>query len=176
MTRLALLAGIALLLPASVPGQGFPASQRATLTQHVAHTKIEVSYGRPAARGRTLFGDVVRWDAVWHPGADAATRFTVDRDITVEGKELKAGEYSLWMIPRDGKPWTVIFNSAAKVFHRPYPGEATDVLRIDVTPETLSHLESMTIDFPKVLADDAVLRIQWGTTAVSLALKAPYRP
>ena len=175
MRHPALLLLLALALPATAAAQ-FPASQRATLTQNVAVTKIEVSYGRPVARGRTLFGQLVRWDEVWHPGADQATKISIDHDITIEGQQLKAGDYSLWMIPREGKPWTVIFNSKAQTFHRPYPGEATDVLRVDVTPETFSHVESMTIDFPSVSGDDATMRIQWGTAGVSLKIKAPYRP
>jgi hypothetical protein len=175
MNRTLLLA-IAAAIPAVLPAQGFPPSQRATLIQNVALTKIEVSYGRPVARGRALFGQLVKWDEIWHPGADRSSKLSIDHDITVEGQPLKAGAYSLWMIPRDGKAWTVIFSSDAEAFHRPYPGEAKDVLRVDVTPETFSHVESMTIDFPSVQSDDAVLRIQWGTTGVSLKLKAPYRP
>ena len=172
----ALSFALAVAIPALLPAQGFPASQRASVSQNVAHTKIDIEYGRPVARGRTLFGQLVKWDEVWHPGADRATKISIDHDVTIEGQPLKAGEYSLWMIPRDGKPWTVIFNSKAQTFHRPYPGDSTDVLRVDVTPETFSHVESMTVDFPSVSADDAVMRIQWGTAGVSLKLKAPYRP
>ena len=176
MNRHAIRLFLALALPTVAAAQGFPPSQRQTITQNVALTKIEISYGRPVARGRELFGKLVPWNEVWHPGADSATRVSIDHDITVSGHPLKAGEYSLWLIARDGQPWTVIFNSAARVFHRPYGREATEALRLDVTPETFSHVESLTIDFPKVLSDDAILRIQWGTTAVSLNIKAPYRP
>lgn len=175
MRLLFLTFGIAALAANAACAQGFPASQRQTVTQNVALTKIDLSYGRPVARGRELWGKLVPWDAIWHPGADSATRIAIDHDITVEGKPLKAGEYSLWLIPRDGKPWTVIFNGAAHVFHRPYVGEASEALRVDVMPETFSHVESMTIDFPKVLMHDAIMRIQWGTTGVSLDLKAPWR-
>jgi hypothetical protein len=171
------LAAIALMaLPAIACAQGFPASQRQTITQNVALTKLEVTYGRPVARGRPLFGQLVPWDEVWQPGADQATELTFDHDITVEGKELKAGTYTLWLVARDGKPWTVIFNSAVHVFHKPYTYQSTEVLRIDVAPETITHVESLTIDFPRVLAHDAVLRIHWGTQAVSVKINAPYRP
>jgi hypothetical protein len=159
-----------------LPAQGYPPSQRQTIVQNVALTRIEIAYGRPVARGRELFGKLVPWDTVWHPGADSASRMSFDHDITVEGKTLKAGEYSLWLVARNGKPWTVIFSRAAHVFHRPYPGEGEDVLRVDVMPETASHVESMTIDFPMVLRDEATLRIHWGTTAVPLHLKAAWKP
>jgi hypothetical protein len=166
----------ALVLPSVAHAQGFPASQRQAITQNVALTKLEVSYGRPVAKGRELFGKLVPWNEVWHPGADEATKLKLDHDVTVDGQALKAGEYSLWLIAREGKPWTVIFNSAANVWHRPYRYESTEVLRVDVSPETVSHVESMTIDFPMVLSDDAVLRISWGTTALTMKIKAPYRP
>lgn len=175
MNRLTHAALAMLAIPGIAAAQGFPASQRQTITQNVALTRIEISYGRPVARGRELWGKLVPWNEIWHPGADSATRVSIDHDITVEGKPLKTGEYSLWLIPRDGKPWTVIFNSAARVFHRPYAGEATEVLRVDVAPEVLSPVESLTIDFPKVLMSDAVMRIQWGTTGVSVNIKAPWR-
>src|SRR5262249_641321 len=74
------------------------------------------------------------------------------------------------------KPWTVIFSRAVHVFHRPYPGEAQDVLRFDVTPESASHMETMAIEFPVVLREDAVMRIHWGTTALPIRIQAPYKP
>ncbi len=156
--------------------QGYPFSQRGTVSQYVALTTITVSYGRPVARGRALFGQLVPWDSVWHPGADSATRVVFDHDVKVEGHELKAGEYSLWLVPREHRPWTVIFSRAAHVFHKPYPGEADDVLRVDVTPEPASDVETLEIEFPLVLRDEAVMRIHWGTIGVPIRIKAPYKP
>lgn len=164
--------------PAVCVAQIYPVSQRASVTQDVAFTRITVDYGRPVARGRTLFGaaGVVKWDRVWHPGADSATRVTISRDILLEGKALRAGQYTLWLIPRERNPWTVIVSSAAHVFHIPYPGEAQDVMRLNVMPERGSHTESLAIYFPMVSADSAVMRIHWGETVVPLRIRAPYRP
>jgi len=159
-----------------VRAQGYPPSQRGTVTQNVAFTEISVSYGRPVARGRELFGALVPWDSVWHPGADSATRVTFNHDVLLEGKPLRAGEYTLWLIPREHAPWTVIVSRAAHVFHLPYPGEQFDVLRVDVTPEQVSSVESFTIYFPMVLRDEAVMRLHWGTTALPIRIKAPFRP
>jgi len=156
--------------------QGYPASQRGSVSQLVAFTEISVAYGRPVARGRALFGALVPWDRVWHPGADSATRITFSRDVIIEGRPLRAGEYSLWLIPHERAPWTVIFSSAAHTFHIPYPGASLDVLRVDVTPEQASHVESFAIYFPSVVRDEAVLRLHWGTTAVPVRIKSPFRP
>lgn len=156
--------------------QGYPFSQRGTVTQMVAFTEIAVSYGRPVARGRDLFGSLVPWDSIWHPGADSATRVTFSHDVLFEGKSLRAGEYSLWLIPREHAPWTVIVSRAAHVFHKPYPGSKFDVLRVDVRPEQASKMESLAIYFPMVLRDAAVMRVHWGTTAVPIRLEAPFKP
>ena len=175
--RLALVTvGAALCLPTTSPAQGYPFSQRSTLSQSVALTDITISYGRPLARGRELFGRLVPWDSIWHPGADSATRIAFTHDVRLEGHDVKAGEYSIWLVPREHAPWTFILNSQARAFHKPYAGAGSEVLRADVTPETASHMESMAIYFPVVRRDSAVMRIHWGTTAVPLRITAPYRP
>lgn len=174
-----LLAGVLLLLSASaIPAlaQGYPFSQRAMVAQNIAHTELTIRYGRPVARGRVLFPDLVRYDRAWNPGADSATRLTISRDIEVEGTTLAAGEYSLWVIPRAAAPWTVIFSRAAHVFHTPYPGEAHDALRVDVTPEQGAHMETLAFYFPVVVREDAELRLHWGTTIVPLRIRAPAVP
>ena len=156
--------------------QGYPFSQRGSVTQHVAHTTVAAEYGRPVARGRALFGQLVPWDSVWHPGADSATRISFDHPVRLEGQEVGAGEYSLWLIPRASRPWTVILSRAAHVFHKPYPGASRDAYRIDVSPERGAHMESLAIYFPSVLRADAVLRIHWGETVLPIRVSAPYSP
>ena len=170
----------AIALGAASPclGQGFPASQRARVEQTVAFTDISVVYGRPVARGRVLFGDsaLVKWNAIWHPGADSATIVKFTHDVLLEGKDVKAGEYSVWLLPRATGAWTFILSRAAHVFHQPYPGEAEDYLRLEVTPEHGAHMETMAFYFPVVLRDEAVMRIHWGDMIVPVKIKAPFRP
>src|SRR5574341_95558 len=96
--------------PAATAQDGIPFSQHGTVTQRVGYTNIAISYNRPVARGRTLFGGVVRWGRVWNPGADSATTIAFSRDVAVEGRALPAGRYSLWVIPDSSAPWTVIFS------------------------------------------------------------------
>jgi hypothetical protein len=157
-------------------GQGYPFSQRGSVAQDVAFTEITVTYGRPVARGRALFGKLVPWDSVWHPGADSATRVTFNHDVLIEGQKVEAGEYSLWLVPRESAPWTLILNRAAHTFHKPYPGASLDALRVPVTAEHLSHVETLAIYFPLVLRDKAMMRIHWGDTGVSVHIEAPFRP
>lgn len=176
LVAVSLTVAAAIAVPCLGSAQGFPFSQRGSVSQTVAFTELTVSYGRPIARGRALFGQLVPWDSVWHPGADSATRITVSHDVIIEGHTLEAGEYSIWLVPRERGPWTFIVSRAAHVFHKPYPGSSADVLRIEVAPEQGMHMETLAIYFPVVLRDEAVMRVHWGQTMVPLRIKAPYRP
>ena len=182
MTARRSILGIALTVASlatagSAQAQGYPFSQRGVTSQTVAFTEITVRYGRPVARGRILFADsaLVSYGKIWHPGADSASIISFSHDVLVEGQPVKAGEYSLWLLPRNGA-WTFILSSAAHVFHTPYPGTDRDALRVDLTPERISHMETMAIYFPVVLRDEAVMRIHWGEFALPVRIKAPWRP
>jgi len=150
----------------------YPRSQHGSVSQHIQGTEVTISYNRPVARGRALFGGLVAWNRIWHPGADSATTISFSKDVTIDGQPLKAGRYSLWTIPEESKPWTVIFNRGVGGWHTNYPGESQDALRLTVRPDSGSYLETLTYYFPLVDADSAVLRLQWGTTIVPLKIKA----
>ena len=147
-------------------------SQAAAVSQRVANTEITITYSRPVARGRELFGTLVPYDQVWNPGADRATAMAVTRDVQIDGRPLKAGRYSLWAIPRRDS-WTIIFSRAADVYHTPYPGENQDALRLEARPEQGPHMEALCFYFPIVEGKDAVLRMHWGNVMVPLAITVP---
>lgn len=181
MTRLLFVFAIAVPLVVPCAGgeaQGYPFSQRAEVSQNVAFTEITIRYGRPVARGRLLFSDtgLVRYGTTWNPGADSASRVRFSRDVLVEGREVKAGDYSIWAIPRATGAWTFILSRAAHVFHTPYPGEPHDALRLDVMPERGAHMETLAYYFPVVLRDEATLRLHWGDVILPVRIKAPWRP
>jgi len=157
---------------AIIPLAQVRASQAAAVSQRVANTEITVTYSRPVARGRELFGSIVPYGQVWNPGADQATAVTFSRDVTINGEALAAGQYSIWAVPGPDR-WAWIFSRAANVYHTPYPGEAQDALRLELTPETAPHAEVMTFDFPLVEGKEAVLRFHWGTTALPLTVVVP---
>ncbi len=159
------------LLPPALHAQ-FPRSQHGSVTQQIQATQISISYNRPVARGRELFGALVPWGRRWHPGADSATTISFSKDVMIEGHRLAAGHYSLWTIPEQPpKSWTVIFNRGVGGWHTNYPGESQDALRVTVSADTASYMETLTYYFPLVDADSAVLRLQWGTVAVPLKIK-----
>lgn len=147
-------------------------SQAGAVSQRIANTEITITYSRPVARGRELFGGIVPYGDVWNPGADRATAMAVTRDVQINGQSLPAGKYSVWAVPGPTS-WTVIFSRAADVYHTPYPGEADDALRLDVAVEAGPHHDVLTFDFPFVEGKDAVLSLKWGTVVVPLSITVP---
>ena len=157
---------------AIIPLEQVSKSQAAVVSQHIANTEITITYSRPVARGRQLFGALVPYGQVWNPGADQATAMAVTRNVQVNKQPLQAGKYSLWAIPRQ-ESWTIIFSRAAEVYHTPYPGEGQDALRLEVRPEQGPHMEVLCFYFPVVEGKDAVLRLHWGNVMVPLAITVP---
>ena len=79
-------------------------SQRGTVTQKIANTDISIEYGRPVARGRELYGSLVPYGRIWHPGANDATSMTVGRitltPSTVATRPAGPGVSSVAPVPR----------------------------------------------------------------------------
>ena len=147
-------------------------SQSGAVSQEIANTSITITYDRPVARGRELFGGIVPFGDIWNPGANDATAIELSRDVTINGNALAAGKYSLWAIP-DPNRWTIIFNSQADVYHTPYPGEETDALRFMASPRLGEHMETMAFYFSAVEKKTAELRLHWGDTFIPFEIAVP---
>ena len=144
------------------------ASEIATVSQTVDGTVMSMEYYRPVARGRELFGKLVRWGATWTPGANWATTFEADKDVRINGHLLPKGKYAIWMIPRESEEWTVIFHRKARAFHVERPSQKDEELRVTVKPVQGDHMETLMWYFPVVGPDGATLRMHWGTTFIPL--------
>src|SRR5258706_8129463 len=75
------------------------ASQEAHVGQTIGVTDIGVSYHRPGANGRRIFGGLVPYGVIWRAGANENTIISFSTPVKIEGKDLPAGSYSLFMIP-----------------------------------------------------------------------------
>lgn len=166
----ALVFALLTLSAATACAQSPRPSQRAELLQMLDSNQIRVRYIRPVARGRALFGSLVRYGNVWTPSADSAMLISFTRDVEIEGKSLKAGSYSVWAIP-DSAQWTLIFNRTARAFHLRSYSESEDALRVSAKVDSLPYVETLTASFPLVDARKAILQLQWGTTVVSVHIE-----
>jgi hypothetical protein len=111
-------------------------SARDTLAATVGTAHLTVDYARPHRRGRDIFGSVVPWGQVWRTGANAATGFTTDADLTINGTRIAKGSYTLWTLPTP-EGATLIVNSQTGQWGTQYD-ESKDFARIKLAREQLA--------------------------------------
>ncbi len=128
--------------------------------QTVGFTDVRIVYSRPGVKGRTIWGKLVPYDAVWRAGANEATKITFSTDVTIEGKKLKKGSYSFFAIPgKNG--WTIIFNKVADQWGAFEYNESEDALRIKVKTEKGNWQEWLAYTISKTSDTAAIIRLEW---------------
>jgi hypothetical protein len=70
-------------------------SPDAALRFEVGGNEALLCYGRPAARGRTVFGDLVPFGELWRTGANEPTVLQLSFDADVAGLGVALGKYTL---------------------------------------------------------------------------------
>jgi hypothetical protein len=129
---------------------------------------VSVRYGRPYKNGRDIFGGLVPYGKVYRLGADSATTITFDKDVEFAGKPVKAGTYTLFVIPNK-ESWTIILNSQPGQWgaysYDKYKDK--DVLHVDVPVKKADKVvEQLTISFP-----ESSMLIEWDQTQVTVPVR-----
>ncbi|WP_428656300.1 DUF2911 domain-containing protein [Runella sp.] len=149
------------------------ASPEATAEYKKDGTEISVFYCRPSKKGRVIFGGLEPYGKVWRTGANEATTFTTNKDLTIDGKTLPAGKYTLWTIPGKEK-WMVIFNGKMYGWGVDLNQKASreadaDVLQVEIPVESLSNVqEQFLISFDE--ATPAMV-LAWDMTKITVPFK-----
>ena len=156
---------------AQTPKVEFPSpSPLSTLKQRVGLTDIEIAYSRPSARGRPIFGGLVPYGEVWRTGANARTRISFSTPVNLNGKDIPAGDYSLFTIPGENE-WTVIINKDTKSSPFEY-NASNDVARFTAPVASVAEqIETFTILVNAIRDDSARIDLLWEHTAVPIHLK-----
>lgn len=167
---LCLAAGLFAQTPAA-PKLDFPAaSPSATVTQRVGLTDIQISYARPGAKGRKVFGSLLPYGHIWRTGANTATKISLSTPVKLNGTEIPAGTYELFTIP-GATEWTVILHKNMSQWGAYSYDEKNDVARIKAVPVALpTAVESLDISLNDLRDESATLNITWEKTRVPVAL------
>ena len=136
------------------------ASQEAHVGQTIGVTDISVSYHRPGVNGRRIFGGLVPYGVIWRTGANENTVISFSTPVKIEGKDLPAGSYSLFMIPSQSQ-WTVVFNKFTDGWGTYSYDQSEDVLRVTVTPQPAEMQERLGYTFDEPAANSVVTALRW---------------
>ena len=174
--RLTLLIVPAFLLSASpLLAQEKPrVSPHETVSATVGDAKITIVYGRPYTKDpksgekRKIWGGLVPFGKVWRMGADEATLFTTDKEVSIGGTAVAAGSYSLYLWPEEGSA-KLIVNKQTGQWGTKYD-ENQDLVRINLTKQTLEKpVDQFTIVLDKTMAD-GVLKLMWENVQYSASI------
>ena len=166
-----------------IPSNGFNPS--ATISEEVGITSITIRYSRPGVKGREgkIWGEVVPFGfgdynfitgtmaSPWRAGANEATTIEFEHDVKVEGRELEAGTYALFMA-LEKEEVTLIFSKQTEAWGSFNYEESDDVLRVKVKPHTLDEsIEWLKYEFTDHQEDGCTIAMQWEKLSVPFNIK-----
>lgn len=139
-----------------------------TAAKEIGDLNVTIVYSAPAVKGRKLWGELVPFGKVWRTGANEATTFEVNKDVTVNGQKLAAGKYALFTIPGE-KEWTFIFNKEANQWGAYNYKKEEDALRVTgKVGKAKEMMERMQFD----ISDKGVVTFGWENLTVDFTVKA----
>ncbi len=150
------------------------ASPFTKVEQKVGLTDVTLEYSRPSMRDREVFGNLVPYGKVWRAGANKNTIITFSNPVTIDGKELKAGSYAVFITP-SAKSWDVMFYSDTNNWGTPQNWDDSKVAA-KTTIETMNmpmNVETWTMTFDNLTNDSAELGFIWENTMASLKFEVP---
>ena len=157
-------------------------SQKASVSQTVGITKIYVAYSRPSVNGREIWGKLVPYgmnnlgfgtatESPWRAGANENTVIKFTDDVSIGGKNLKAGKYGFHVIVNENDTATIILSHNHGAWGSYFYEPSEDALRVDVTTETIPHTEQLTYSFVDVAPNSATLALDWEKKRIPLKVE-----
>jgi len=148
--------------------------------KHITFEKDDLEliafYCSPSKKERVIFGELVPYNEVWRTGANEPSTFTTNKDLTIDGKDLPKGTYTLWTIPGESK-WQVIFNSKMYDWGVKFSDQTPsrepeyDVVVATVpSSKSLTTTEDFTISFSDI-GDDTLMILAWDQVVVPVLLQ-----
>ena len=129
---------------------------------------ITIDYSSPRMKGRQIFGGLVPYNEVWRTGANKATTFVTTANLTANGKDIPAGNYTLFTVPAQDK-WTLIISKVTGEWGVPYKDEykSQELARIPMqVSKTPAAVENFTINFDQ--SGGCTLQLSWENTQASV--------
>jgi hypothetical protein len=155
------LVSAAALLAAAVVQAQAPVARvpRESVTANVGGKKVEIAYGRPALKGRTI-GDLTSKlpeDRIWRAGENEVTMLTTEGDLMLGNKRVPAGTYSVYAYIPESGDWALVLNKDPGI----EVGKLLQILRPGsppLPPERASRLWPRLDGYTKNIADKEVAR------------------
>lgn len=132
--------------------------------------KVRVVYSRPQKKGRTIFGDLVKYGENWRIGANETTEITFFDGVKIGGKEIRSGRYGMFAKVNEDN-WEVVIHSNIPSWgvanHDDEKNVASVTVPVQKTGETV---EALSMLFEKKTDKEIHLIIAWDNTKVAVPI------
>lgn len=144
------------------------------IEQKVGLTDVTLEYSRPSMRGREVFGNLVPFGKMWRSGANKNTIITFSNPVKIDGQDLKAGSYSIFITP-SATSWDVVFYSDTENWGTPGKWDDSKVAAKTTvkTGEMPMKVETWTMTFDSLTNSSAELGFLWDNTYASVKFDVP---
>ena len=165
-------------------------NQRAEVSQWIGLVKVTIAYHSPRvhfppSNDRTghIWGELVKYGLFddgfgpshatpWRAGANETTTLSFSHDVKIDGRDVRAGTYGLFLQLEKDATWTWILSSRIGWGSFQYDS-ANDVLRVKAEPRDAPFTEFLTYGFDDRLPNSAVAYLQWENKRVSFKIDVP---
>jgi len=137
-----------------------------TTTGSIGDANITIDYSSPSVKGRKVYGELEKFGKIWRAGANEATTIEFSSAVKINGKELPAGIYAFFVIPKESGDWTIIFNKEAKQWGAYKYDESKDALRTEAKTSTIDNMEKLTYSIERNMVN-----LDWATTRLSFTIE-----
>ena len=165
---LSFLSAQTLLVP---PGGG---NKKASVSERIGITDVTLTYDRPGVKGREgkIWGQLVHYgfknlgfgsakESPWRAGANECTTITFNNDVKIEGQNLSAGKYGLFMAMQPTEA-TIIFSKNSKAWGSYFYKPEEDALRVIVKTAPFTELvERLKYEFMDQTDSSATIALEW---------------
>ncbi|TFG99793.1 MAG: DUF2911 domain-containing protein [Calditrichales bacterium] len=146
-------------------------SPGAKVSQVIGITEVSVDYHRPGVKGRLIWDGLVPLGEIWRAGANEATTISFSDPVTIEGANIPAGKYSLFILPeKNTNSAVMVLNKNVELWGTYGYKEEDDVLRVRVKPKYIEHQEWLIYTFEDLQKNSAVLQMHWEDFAAELLI------
>lgn len=191
LTTLFLSASLAFAFAQSITLPPSGDNQKAMVKQWIGPVTVAIEYNSPDVHGPDgedrkgkIWGELVHYGfidqgfgaskaAPWRAGANENTKITFSHDVKVEGKDIKAGTYGLFLAVEKEAPWTLILSKNSTSWGSYFYDTKEDVLRAPVKPVDCEYTEWLTYGFDKRDPSSATAYLQWENKRVPFRIEVP---
>ena len=152
-------------------------SPAGSVSTNVGMTEVKVDYFRPKMNGRKVFGAgegfLVPFGTMWRTGANSGSILKLSDDVTIEGQEIPAGEYTIFTIPNADKWIVTLYKDTSIGGYVSRYDDSKELTRFTVSAgKKTETVETLTFQITDLSEDSnsASLEFSWENTTFALKI------